>query len=63
MIQTLTKNNHFDGKFIALKDLKDNASVVGEGSTPEEALSQALKAGIPDPTLTFVPVKGLVQIY
>lgn len=62
MIKTLLKNNDHDGKYVAFKDFKDT-SVVGEGSTSKEAHDQTAKKGSKDPVVTFVPIKGMVQIY
>ena len=62
MIKTLLKSNDHNGKYVAFKDFKDT-SVVGEGSTPREAYDQAVQKGSKNPVVTFVPIKGMVQIY
>ena len=62
MIKTLLRSNNYNGKYVAFSDFKDT-SVVGEGSTPKEAYDQAVKKGFKDPVVTFVPIKGMVQIY
>ena len=62
MIQTLIHNNSFNGKYVAMKSFKDH-SVVGSGNTPEQAKSEAAQNGCEHPVITFVPEKGIVQIY
>ncbi len=62
MIQTLIENNSFNGKYVAMKSFKDH-SVVGSGDSPQEAHKKAVQKGYPDPVVTFVPTKGIVQIY
>ncbi|MEE8360051.1 MAG: DUF5678 domain-containing protein [Candidatus Omnitrophota bacterium] len=62
MIQTVLDNNKFNGRYIAMKSFADH-SVIGDGATPEEAYIKATKSGCQNPVITFVPVKGMVQIY
>lgn len=62
MIRTLLKSNNYNGKYVAFKDFNDT-SVMGEGNTPKEAYDQAVKKGSLNPVITFVPIKGMVQIY
>ena len=62
MIRTLLKSNDHNGKYVAFKNFKD-ASIVGEGATPKDAYDQAVKNGARDPVVSFVPVKGMIQIY
>lgn len=62
MIKTLLKSNDHNGKYVAFKDFKDFA-VIGEGATPQQAYEQAIKKGSKNPVVTFVPIKGMVQIY
>ena len=62
MIQTLVKGSNHSGKFVAMESFKTH-NVVGEGASPQEALEKASKKGFRDPVITFVPIKGMVQIY
>ena len=62
MIQTILKNNKFNGKYIAMKNFSDH-TVVADGSTPEEVYKKAVKKGFEKTVITFVPIKGMVQIY
>lgn len=62
MVQTLLKENSHNGKFVAFKSFEDH-SVVGEGNTPQQALEKAVERGILNPVVTFIPIKGMVQIY
>lgn len=62
MIKTLLKSNNYNGKYVAFKDFKD-VSVIAEGATPQETYDKALKNGYVNPVITFVPIKGMVQIY
>ncbi|MFH0732240.1 MAG: DUF5678 domain-containing protein [Candidatus Omnitrophota bacterium] len=62
MIRTLLTTNNYNGKYVAFKDFKDT-TVIGEGMTPQEAYEQAIKHGSKNPVVTFIPIKGMVQIY
>lgn len=62
MIQTIINNGNFSGKYVAIKSFKDHA-IIGDGSTPQEALKKAEEGGYKNPVITFVPVKGMAQIY
>jgi hypothetical protein len=62
MIQILTKNTKYDGKYVALKSF-DKQVVIGKGSTPQEAYDKAISKGYSNPVITFIPAKGMVQIY
>ena len=62
MIQTVLNNTKYNGRYVAMKDFKDHR-VVGDGTTPGEAHKQALEKGFKNPVITFVPIKGMVQIY
>ena len=62
MIQTLMRDNSFNGQYVAMKSFRDH-SVVGSGNSPQEAHKKAVQKGCLDPVITFVPTKGMVQIY
>lgn len=62
MIQTLLNGTQYNGKYVAMKSFSDH-TVVGDGATPQEAHDKAVKNGCVDPVMTFIPTKGMVQIY
>lgn len=62
MIRTLLKSNDFNGRYVAMKDFSDY-TVIADGATPQEAYEKASKKGCKNPVVTFVPTKGMVQIY
>ena len=62
MIQTLIKDNRYNGKYVAIKDFNDSA-IISEGITLQEAYEKALQKGFTHPVITFVPIKNMVQIY
>jgi len=62
MIQTLLHGTQYNGKYVAMKSVNDT-TVVGDGRTPQEAYEMAVKKGYPNPVMTFIPTKGMVQIY
>lgn len=62
MIQTLLNGTQYNGKYVAMKNFDDH-TVVGDGDTPQEAHEKAVKNGCVDPVMTFIPTKGMVQIY
>lgn len=62
MIQTIINNGNFGGKYVAMKSFKDH-TIIGNGSTPQEALKKAEEGGYKNPVITFVPIKDMVQIY
>jgi len=62
VIQVLTNNNKYTGKYIAMEDFGKH-TVISSGSTPTEAYDKAVKKGYAEPVITYVPEKGMVQIY
>ncbi|MFA4888407.1 MAG: DUF5678 domain-containing protein [Candidatus Omnitrophota bacterium] len=62
MVQTLIKDNSYNGKYVALKDFNDS-TVISDGATPQEAYEKAIQKGYSHPVLIFVPQKDMVQIY
>ena len=62
MVQTLIKDNRYNGKYVAIKDFSDS-TVIGEGVTPQEAYEKAIQKGHKHPVITFIPIKDMVQIY
>ena len=62
MTKTLIKSNNYNGRYVAMRDF-GNHTIIADGSTPQEAYEKALKKGYESPVVTFVPLKGMVQIY
>jgi len=62
MIKTLLKSSNYNGRYIAMKDFDDSA-VIADGANPQEAYEKAIKKGLKNPVITFVPIKNMVQIY
>jgi hypothetical protein len=62
MEKVLVNSNKYDGQYVAIVSAEDN-TIVGSGSTPEEALNQAKKKGIKAPFILYVPDKDVVHIY
>ncbi len=62
MIKTLINSSDYNGKYVAMKDFNDH-TVVADGINPQEAYEKAAKKGLKNPVITFVPLKGMVQIY
>lgn len=62
MAQTLISETKYSGRYVAVKGFNDN-TVVGDGKDPQEAYDKALKRGVVDPVILFVPLKDMVQIY
>ncbi len=62
MIQTLIKNDNYNGKFVAFKSFEDHF-VVGKGITAQQARKEAEGKGLKDPVIAFVPIKGVSEIY
>lgn len=62
MIKTLLKSSNYNGRYVAMKDFSDSA-VIADGVNPQEAYEKAIKKGLKNPVITFVPVKNMVQIY
>lgn len=62
MIQTLLKTDAYNGYFIAFRDF-EHPAVITSGDNPQKVLEEAQKKGIIDPIITYVPLKGMVQIY
>lgn len=62
MVNTLVKNKKYCGKFVAIKSINDT-KILGSGLTPIEAYREAIAKGYQNPTILFVPLKDVVQIY
>lgn len=62
MEKTLVNSNKYDGQYVAMVSAEDN-TIVGSGTTPEDAINEARKKGITTPFLFYVPDKDLVHIY
>jgi len=62
MEKILVNSDKYDGQYVAMVSAEDN-TIVGSGTTPEEALNEAKKEGIETPFLFYVPDKDLVHIY
>ncbi len=62
MISPLINTSSYNGKYVAMKSFEDH-TIVGEGSSPQEAFNKAVKKGCGNPVITFIPIKGVVQIY
>ena len=45
-----------------MKDFDDSA-VIADGANPQEVYEKAIKKGLKNPVITFVPIKNMVQIY
>jgi len=62
MGNTLVKSKKFNGKYVAIKDFDDN-TIIGDGKSPAEAYTKAIRKGHKDPVVFFVPIKDMIQIY
>jgi len=62
MIKTLIKTSNYNGKYVAMKDFNDH-TVIADGATPQEVYEKAVRKGLKNPVVTFVPSKDMVQIY
>jgi hypothetical protein len=62
MEQTLITERKYNGRYVAIRDFKDN-TVISDGETPQEVYEKAIEKGFSDPVILFVPLKDMVQIY
>ncbi len=62
MVQTLLKTKDYSGKYVALDGFGSHA-VIASGSNANEVYKEAIRKGCKNPVITYVPVKGMVQIY
>lgn len=60
MEKILVNSDRYNGQYVAIKSAIDN-TIVGSGNTPEEALNEAIKKGIKNPFLLYVPEEGLIH--
>jgi hypothetical protein len=58
----LVTDKGYEGKYVALRSPSDN-TVVGSGTTPEEASNLAHANGCATPILLYVEESNLAQIY
>ena len=62
MDNVLVRDEKYSGRYVALKNF-DDPTIVSDGKDPKEAFENAIKKGIIDPVILYIPVKGMVQIY
>ncbi len=62
MAEALLKDEKFEGRFVAIKDF-DDAVVIADGKNPDEAYNKALKKGVCNPVVFYVPLKGMLHIH
>ena len=62
MDNILVKDEKYNGRYVALKDFNDS-TIISDGRDPKEAFENAIKKGVLEPVILYIPVKGMVQIY
>ena len=62
MDNVLIRDEKYNGRYVALKNF-DDSTIVSDGKDPKEAFENAIKKGIIEPVILYIPVKGMVQIY
>ncbi len=62
MDNILVKEEKYNGRYVALKDFNDS-TIISDGRDPKEAFENAVKKGVLEPVILYIPVKGMVQIY
>lgn len=62
MANTLIKDEKYNGKYVAVKDFTDQ-TIIADGKSPNEVFENAIKKGVNNPVIFFVPTRGMVQIY
>lgn len=62
MDNILVKEEKYNGRYVALKDFNDS-TIISDGKDPKEAFENAVKKGVLEPVIIYIPVKGMVQIY
>ena len=62
-VTTLIKDGEkYGGNYVATRSFKDR-SVVSYGTDPIKVFDEAIKKGVKDPVVIYVPKKGMVHIY
>ncbi|PKL91200.1 MAG: hypothetical protein CVV21_08275 [Candidatus Goldiibacteriota bacterium HGW-Goldbacteria-1] len=62
MHQVMIKEKKYQGKYVAVKSMKDT-KVIASGSSMKIAFDKAVKTGVEKPLLIYVPEKNTVHIY
>ena len=62
MERVLINSDKYIGKYVAIVNAENN-TIIGSGSTPQDALTAAENKGFKNPFLFFVPADNLVHIY
>jgi hypothetical protein len=62
MDNVLVRDEGYNGRYVALKNF-DDSTIVSDGKDPKEAFENAIKKGVIEPVILYIPVKGMVQIY
>lgn len=59
MDNIIVKDEKYNGRYVALKDFNDS-TVISYGKDPKEAFENAVKKGVPEPVILYMPNKGMV---
>jgi hypothetical protein len=62
MVKVLLKDAKYEGRYVAVRDF-DETVVISDGSNFSEAYNKAVKKGVRNPVVFYVPVSGRVYIY
>lgn len=64
MLESIFLKNHkdFAGKYVAKKSFAD-VDVISAADTPKAAHEEAMKMGVKEPVIFYVPQEGMVHIY
>lgn len=59
MDKIIVKEKKYNGRYVALKDF-DDFTIVSDGKNPKEAFEKAVKKGIPEPAILYIPNRGMI---
>lgn len=62
MENVLINTDKYNGLYVAMKSFDDH-HVIGSGTDPSRALSDAEKKGFKDPVIIYIPEAGIIHIY
>lgn len=62
MEHVLIKDRKYEGQYVAIKDF-NKPEVIAAGKDPQKVYKRALKSGVKEPVIIYIPTKDIVQIY
>jgi len=60
--RALVNDEKYEGHYVALKSFTDN-TVVAFGDKPKKVINEAIKAGVAEPVIVYIPEHDVACLY